>query len=387
MYDLLIKGGRVIDPAQDTDAVMDVAVNGDKIAAVSRDIPAAEGSKVIDAKGKVVTPGLIDLHCHVYDGVCQNGAPVDAAGVRQGVTTVVDAGSAGQAIFPAFPKFVIPKARTTVYCFLHISSTGQALQTELKGPWEVDPAATAAMVKAYPGLIRGIKIRLVGEYVAKEGLNLFKTAKKVAKDNGLPVMVHIGDTENFAPASLTREFLPLMEKGDILSHGFTARQGSTLQGDGVFVPEFKDALARGMIFDIAHGRFNFSYDVYRRGIAAGIMPDTISSDLTSRSMTATVWGLPVTMSKFLGLGLSLNRVIAMTTVNPAKAIGIAGEKGSLRPGMDADISILELVPGKWQLPDAEKQVLVANELIMPRLTVKAGKVVLPKLVALPGQAE
>lgn len=383
MHDLLIKGGRVVDPANNIDAPMDVAVDGDKIASVAKNIPATEGKKVIDAKGKIVTPGLIDMHAHVCDSVVKNGAPVDIAGVRQGVTTIVDAGSAGQVNFPAFPKFIIPKARTTVYCFLHISSTGLALQPELKGPWEVDPAETAAVVKAYPGLIKGIKIRLVGAYVGTNGLELFKTAKKVAKDCGLPIMVHIGDTECKVPASLTREFLPLMEKGDILSHGFTAKQGSTMRADGTFIPEFKAALERGMIFDIAHGRYNLSYEVARRGLAQGIMPDTISSDLTLQSLAFKVYGLFVTMSKFLGLGLSLNQVVAMTTINPAKVMGIAGRKGSLSRGKDADISILELVPGKWQLIDAENEVMTAKELIMPRLTVKAGKVVLPKLVALP----
>lgn len=383
MHDILIKSGRVIDPANNIDAPMDVAIDGGKIVSVAKNIPAAEGNKVIDARGKIVTPGLIDIHAHVCDSVVKNGAPVDVAGVRQGVTTIVDAGSAGQVNFPAFPKFIIPKARTTVYCFLHIGSTGLALQPELKGPWEVDPAETEATVRAYPDLIKGIKIRLVGAYVGTNGLELFKTAKKVAKNCGLPIMVHIGDTERKVPASLTREFLPLMEKGDILSHGFTAKQGSTMLEDGRFIPEFKAAIERGMIFDIAHGRFNCSYDVARRGMAQGIIPDTISSDLTLQSLKFKVFGLTVTMSKFLDLGLSLKQVVTMTTINPAKALGIASEKGSLTPGKDADVSILELLPGKWQLIDAENEVLTAKELISPYLTVKAGKVVLPKISARP----
>lgn len=383
MYDLLVKGGRVIDPANKLDALMDVAINGRKIAAVAKNIPEKDGKKVLDARGKIVTPGLIDMHTHVYDGGVKSGAPIDAAGVRQGVTTVVDAGSAGQAIFPAFPKFVIPKARTTVYCFLHICSTGLALQPEPGWAGQIDPAATTAMVKAYPGLIKGIKIRLVGDYLAREGLATFKIAKKVATDCGLPIMVHIGDTDCKVPASLTREFLPLMEKGDILSHGFTAKQGSTMLEGGKFIPEFKAAIDRGMIFDIAHGRYNFSYVVARSGLAQGIIPDTISSDITAPSLSFKVFGLPVTMSKFLALGLSLNQVIAMTTINPAKILGIAGEKGSLSPGKDADVSILELVPGKWQLIDAENEVMTAKELLSPYLTVKAGKVVLPKIFARP----
>jgi dihydroorotase len=386
MYDLLVKGGRVIDPANKRDGLMDVAVNGRNIAAVAKNIPEKDARKVLDARGKIVTPGLIDMHCHVYDGGVKNGAPIDTAGVRQGVTTVVDAGSAGQAIFPAFPKFVIPRARTSVYCFLHICSTGQAIQPEPGWAGQIDPSATTAMVKAYPGLIKGIKIRLVGDYLAKEGLATFKIAKKVAKDCGLPIMVHIGDTDCKVPASLTREFLPLMEKGDILSHGFTAKQGSTMLEGGKFVPEFKAAIDRGMIFDIAHGRFNCSYAVARNGLAQGIIPDTISSDITLQSLAFKVFGLTVTISKFLTIGLTLNQVITMTTINPAKALGIDGEKGSFAPGKDADISILEFIPGKWQLIDAENEVLTAKELVTPFLTVIAGKVVLPKIFARPENA-
>ena len=386
MYDLLIKGGRVIDPANGTDTPMDVAVSGAKIAAVAKNIAEKEANKVVDATGKIVTPGLIDLHAHVCDGIVKNGAPIDMAGVRQGVTTIADAGSTGYAIFPAMPKFVIPKARTTVYCFLHICSTGQAIQPEPRMQSDIDPAATTAMVKAYPGLIKGIKIRMVGDYLATEGVATFKIAKKVAKDCGLPLMVHIGDNDAKVPASMTRQVLPLMEKGDILSHGFTAKQGSAMVEGGKFIPEFKAAIGRGVIFDIAHGRYNCSFEVARRGMAQGIVPFTISSDLTLQSMAFKVFGLSVTMSKFLGLGLSLKQVIQMTTINPAKVLGIDKEKGSLSAGKDADISILEMLPGKWQLIDAENEAMTGKELISPYLTVKAGKVVLPKIFARPENA-
>ncbi|MFH1639297.1 MAG: amidohydrolase/deacetylase family metallohydrolase [Chloroflexota bacterium] len=387
MYDILIKDGRVIDPAQGIDAVMDIAINQDRIALVSRNIPAGDGRKFIDAQGMIVAPGLIDMHCHVFDSVARNGVAVDTAGVRQGVTTVVDAGSAGQAVFAAFPKYIIPTARTSVFCFLHLGSLGLCLQPELREEAEIDTAAAGQVISSYPELIRGIKLRLVGDLVARNGLEIFKTAKKLAADFHLPVMVHIGDTACQVPASLTREFLPLMEKGDILSHVFTARQGSTMCPDGTFIPELGAALARGVIFDIAHGRYNMSYDVARKGIAQGIIPHVISSDLTSFSVPGPVYGLTATMSKLLALGLSLNQVITMTTINPARAINIADRKGSLKPGTDADVSILKMVPGKWRLPDAEKKILTATQLIMPEVTVKAGKVIQPKMAALPEQAD
>ncbi len=383
MYDLIIKGGRVIDPAQNLDAKLDIGVNGDKITALIKDIPAKESSKVIDASGSIVTPGLIDLHCHVDDGVIRNGAEVDIAGVRQGVTTVVDAGSAGEANFPALPKYVIAKARTSVFCFLHISSLGQSLQPEPSEMREINPEATASVIKAYPELIKGVKLRLVGSLIAQKGLEIFKTAKNVAKYLKLPIMVHIGDALNLVPPALTRKVLPLMEKGDILSHVFTAKQGSAMLPDGTFIPELKEAMERGVIFDIAHGRNNFSYEVARQAMAQGIMPTTISSDVTSLSLTGPVYGLTVTMSKFLALGLDLKQVITMTTINPARGINEADKIGSLKPDMTADVSILELQSGKWKLIDAEKQVLETTELLVPKLTIKAGRVALPRLVALP----
>lgn len=385
MFDLVIKGGRVIDPAQGIDAVMDVAINSDKIAAVSRDVPSKDARKVINAAGKIVTPGLIDMHCHVYDSVVKIGTEPDTAGVRQGVTTVVDAGTAGEAIFNAFPKYIIPKARTSVFCFLHISSLGLSIHPELREPGEINLEATKSSVESHQGLIKGIKIRLVGPLMARNGLEVFKTTKKVAKDLNLPIMVHIGDIERQVPAFLTGEILPIMEKGDILSHIYTGRQGSAMLPDGNFIPELRAALERGVVFDVASGRNNMTYEVARRGLAQGILPYVISSDLTCATVSGPVYGLTAMMSRFLTLGLTLNQVVTMTTINPARAINVADRKGSLKPGTDADVSILEVVSGRWDLQDAKKQILTINQLIIPRLTIKAGKTVLPKMVAIPKQ--
>ena len=382
MYDVLIKGGRLIDPAQHIDALMDIAVNGDKIALVSPDIAARDGKKIIDATGRIITPGLIDMHCHVFDALSKY-ADVDIAGVRQGVTTVVDGGSSGQALFSAFPKYIIPRARTTVYCFLHISSMGIVIAPEIKSLDNIDVAATSSVIKSYPDIIKGVKLRMVGAFVARNGVEIFQTAKKIAKEFGLPIMVHIGDKECQATTSLTQAFLPLMERGDILTHVFTARQGSAMLPDGTFIPELRAAMERGVVLDIAHGGSNMSFAVARRGLSQGILPTVISSDLSSGTLHGPAYGLTVTMSKMLSLGLSLNQVITMTTINPAKAINIADRKGSLKPGMDADVSILEVAFGKRKLVDGENETLLATELIMPRMALKAGKTVLPRLMALP----
>ena len=383
MYDLIIKGGRVIDPVQKIDQRADVAVSGSKIAALSADIPASEGKREVDATDRVVSPGLIDLHCHVYRHVVRNGVDPDEAGVKQGVTTVVDAGSAGEAIFDGFPVYVISANRTTVYCFLNLASQGQTLGPELMDRREVNTEAMASVIEFHPNLIKGVKVRLTGGLAATTGSEIVATAKDIAGRFSIPIMVHIGDRENQIAPDLTKEILPLMESGDILSHFYTAQRGSILLPDGKVMPEARDAMERGVIMDVANGRNNFSSDVARRALDQGIRPFTISSDLTAQSLTGPVYGLTVSMSRFLALGLELEQVIEMTTINPARAIGIEDQKGSLAPGSDADISILETVSGLWELGDVSQNTMKVRKLIEPRMVVKAGEVIPSEPVARP----
>jgi dihydroorotase len=383
MYDLLIKGGLVIDPAQQLAGVMDVAIAGDKIAAVKENISEAAASEVVAAQGKVVTPGLIDLHTHVYQHVINMSVDPDDAGVRQAVTTVVDAGSAGQAIFNGFKKFVIPKTLTRIFCFLHLGSQGLSLIPELRDWNEIDTDAAAAAVEQNLDVIKGIKLRLVGNTVAAAGVKVVAAAKTVVKRFGLPVMVHIGDDEAKVPANLTREFLPLLEAGDILTHVYTAKHGGILDKNNQVIPEAIAARDRGVVFDVANATTNFSYRVAREAISQGILPTTLSTDLTVNSLTARVYGLTVTMSKFLALGLSLNQVVAMTTANPARALGESTSLGSLKPGMAADISIFQLAEDEWDLENNDGDTLRSNRLIFPRAAVRIGKLVQAAPVAHP----
>lgn len=383
MYDLLIKNGRVIDPAQSLDDELDVAISDGKIATVVRDIPITEGREIVDAKGKIVTPGLIDVHCHVYDSVVKNGAEPDAAGVKQGVTTVVDCGSAGQAIFGGFPKYVIPEARTTIYCFLHLGSQGLTVTPELRDWDEIDLDAVTATIDAHRDIIKGVKLRLVGNIVASAGIKVVKMAKEVAKNFGLPIMIHIGDAKKQVSPTLTQEFLPLMENGDILSHVYTPLLGSILRSDGTVMPELREAMERGVVMDVAHGRFNFSFEVARKSMAQGILPTTISTDVTLPSITGPVYGMTVTMSKFMALGLDLPTIIEMSTVNPARTIRVENMIGSLKAGMEADVSILDLLSGKWVLEDAQKETVETTELLAPIMTVKSGQIIPAQPLAQP----
>jgi dihydroorotase len=380
MYDLLIKGGRVIDPAQNIDGLMDVAVSGGKIAGIMPTIPPQGVGNTIDATGKIVTPGLIDLHTHVYDGFLNNGANPDVVGVNQGVTTVVDGGSAGYALFGGFPRYVIPAARTTVYCFLHIGSFGLAVMPELCTADEINTDATEAVIANYPELIRGVKLRIVGKLIASEGIAVVRTAQKTAKKFHLPLMIHIGDRNRWISPSLTRELLPLLEEGDILSHFCTGQSGSLLGEDGRVVPELAEASKRGVVLDVANGINNFSYSTARKMMEQGFLPTTLSTDVTRTSVTGPAYGLTVTMSKFLELGLSIEEMVAMTTINPARAVRIDDRKGSLKPGLDADISILEINPGRWPLPDSHEDIINITRLIRPFMTVKAGATIPPVCV-------
>ena len=383
MYDLLIKGGRVIDPAQNIDDKLDVAISGDKIAKVAKDISLQESQRVVNARDKIVTSGLIDIHCHVYDSIFKLGVKPDDAGIKQGVTTVVDGGSAGQATFGGFPKYVIPASRTTVFCFLHLGSLGLSIMPELRDWEEIDLDATATTIESNRDVIKGIKLRLVGNIVASAGVKVVKMAKKAAKQFGLPIMVHIGDTDKQVSPTLTQEFLPLMESGDILSHVFTAKLGKILRPDSTVMPELREAMHRGVILDIANGRFNLSFEVARKSMAQSVLPTTLSTDLTIPSLTGPVYGLTVTMSKFMALGLSLKQVIEMTTINPARALSVENKIGSLKPGMDADVSILELLSGTWKLEDSEQQIIETTRLIAPSMTIKSGQLIPAQPVAQP----
>jgi len=211
-------------------------------------------------------------------------------------------------------------------------------------------------------------------------------AKKIARQFGLPVMIHIGDTDNQVPATLTPECLSVMEAGDILCHFYSGNQGNVIRPDGTVLPELKAAMERGVILDTSNGRNNFSFAVARKCLSEGILPTTISTDLNHRCLKDRTFSLPVTMSKFMALGLDLKQVVTMSTINPARAIHEEGKIGSLKPGMAADVSILELQSGAWTLIDTPGETIKTDKLLMPITAIKNGKVIPAEPVALPPAA-
>jgi dihydroorotase len=378
MYDLLLKGGNVIDPSQDLLGALDVAVEDGKIARVAANIPVAEARRVVDVPGKTVTPGLIDLHTHVFDGVAANGVHPDIAGVHAGVTTVVDAGSSGCATFGAFPRHILPKCETEVIPLLHICQTGLATNPDIIAESSIDLESTLRVAREHRGLIKGIKARMVSPALEIFGMEMPRLAKRAARESGVPLMVHIGDTTKRYDPNVIRELLPLLEPGDIVTHLFTANPGGVLDTNGKLVPEAKELAARGVWLDTAHGRMNFGFNVGRRVLDQGLTPHCISTDLTIPGRANTVHSMVEIMARFLGMGFTLEQVIAMSTVNPARAIGEANRLGSLAVGRQADISVLEVRDGRWVVYDTLRDSMKIDKTVVPVLTVKRGRVFEPE---------
>ena len=378
MYDLLLKGGNVIDPSQDLRGALDVAVEDGKIARVAANIAVTEARRVVDIRGKTVTPGLIDLHTHVFDGVAANGVHPDIAGVHAGVTTVVDAGSSGCATFSAFPRHILPRCETEVIPLLHICQTGLATNPDIIAESSIDLESTLRVAREHRGLIKGIKARMVSPALEIFGMEMPRLAKRAARESGVPLMVHIGDTTKRYDPNVIRELLPLLEPGDIVTHLFTANPGGVLDTNGKLLPEAKELAARGVWLDTAHGRMNFGFNVGRRVLDQGLTPHCISTDLTIPGRANTVHSMVEIMARFLGMGFTLEQVIAMSTVNPARAISEADRLGSLQTGRQADISVLEVRDGRWVVYDTLRDSMKIDKTVVPVLTVKRGRVFEPE---------
>ena len=377
MKELLLRGGRVYDPARGiSNQSLDLAVSGGRICEVAKGLDPAGFELVIDVSDRIVAPGMIDLHCHVYHGFNSTGVHPDVAGVGSGVTTVVDGGSAGHANFGGFPAYVVPSSRTRIFCMVHIAANGLSRMPELRSLGDIDVGETARTVLDNRPLTQGVKIRAIGPTTETAGVEIVRLAKRAADESGSRLMVHIGELYHDGP-TLTRDLLPLLGPGDILTHAFTPNPGRILDQGGKVISEVFDARDRGVFIDTAFGRFNFSFDVARSALDQGLIPDTIATDMTLPGRAQMVFSMPEMLTRFLALGLSLDQVIEMATANPARALGMGDVLGSLEPGREAGISVLEAVSGNWTVSDVKGQTLRTELAIRPVLTVRAGEVVTP----------
>ena len=398
MYDLVLKGGTVLDSSQNLNEKLDVAITGDRISLLAPTIAATEAAQVLDVEGKLVTPGLIDIHTHVY-AVGRNVNHPDVAGVLGGVTTVADAAGAGPNNFPDFSDFVLAQAQTKVYGFLSIFGD----RRKMTGESALDVAGVVRVAQENPDVIKGVKASMVPMWLKEFGLRHLEAAKTAAREAGIRMMIHIGDNgpKGFVltPPELTRKAFSMMEAGDIITHVFSPLNGTALDGEGRLFPELKEAQERGVIIDAAYGDFNFSWERADSVMAQGLIPYTIASDIEIHPgvglRKAGTRGLLEYTAYFLHMGFSLEDVIRMTTVNAARVLGIEDRAGSLAVGREADISVLDLLEGRWELTDAVHVDAVGNQegrwevegatgvsrigtqALVPVVTIKSGRIIEP----------
>ena len=362
-YDLLIKGGRVIDPSRRFDAMADVAIAKGRIAAVQPSIPASAAGDVVDAAGALVTPGLIDIHTHVRSaempGIC----------LSQGVTSLVDAGSRGADMIDSVVGFA-KRAPNRVRVLINLGRAGIIDEGDLMDLSNADVPLLRAAIMRHRDTVIGIKARLSKTVAGDHDQEALRRAQEVARPLGIPIMIHIGQTFSTVP-----QLLALLKPGDIVTHMYAFPPNPIFDGKGGVLPEVLAARKRGIRFDVGNGRAgHFTWDTMADGVKAGFLPDTTSSDWTDAGRTEHVVDFPNVMSKLLMLGVPLMQVIAMGTSNAAATFPAFKGLGTLRPGAPADVSILELREGSFDFIDNVNTRRTGQQRLFPRATIFEGKV-------------
>ncbi len=371
VYDLVLKGGHVIDPKNNIDQVMDVAIAGGKIARVAKNIPAAEAKKTVEVKGLYVTPGLIDIHAHGYAGTGLKALTGDSSvypdgfTFRTGVTTFVDAGTSGWRNFPDFKQRVIDRAKTRVLAFLNICGVGMAPVGE-NNIDDMDPEIAAKTAKQYPDIIVGFKVA----HFAKPAWNDIDNAEKAGEMTGLPVMIDFGYTNQVR--TLAKLMGEKLRAGDIYTHCYSGHRQEVV--DGKLNPAMRVGRKRGVLFDVGHGGGSFYWNIAVPAFNEKFYPDTISTDLHTGSMNSGMKDLTNVMSKILNLGIPLPEVIRMTTRNAATSIHHP-ELGNLDTGSVADVTVLGIERGKFGFLDAAGARMSGDRRLRAEITIRAGKVV------------
>jgi dihydroorotase len=375
-HDLVVAGGHVLCPGTGVDVVTDVAIDGGRIAALGTGLA---GRERIDATGLLVTPGLIDLHVHVYDGVSHYGIDADTYLLRRGTTTGVDVGSAGAQTFPGLRRMVIDRAQTRIYAYLHIAVEGMIsrLVGELEDIRWASVEQCVEVAEANRDVIAGVKLRAGWQMVGPDPRPAVGLALEAAGALSLPLMVHVIDMGMPLPELLAR-----LRPGDVVTHCFHNNEGGLLNEAGEVWPEAFAARERGILFDVGHGVGSFTWSVARAALAQGFPPDTISSDIHTHNHAGPVHDLPRTLSKLLHLGMPLRDVVAAATARVGEHLAHVAPAGlgTLAPGAPADLSLLERQRGSFALVDGEHRVSGnvtehAAERLVARTVVRAGAIV------------
>jgi len=369
----ILKGGRLIDPASGRDGFFDIRVYNGIVDKIEPNI-VAEGAIVIDVKDHIVTPGLIDVHLHLMKGLGAFGVDPDIFGVGSGVTTVVDAGSAGHSLLTVFHNYVTQNARTRVLNYINLSTLGGVAGPGfgiLADPRLIDEEKIEQAVDAHRDIVVGIKIMATGGALVGQGLKPLVRARKLGDQLKLPLLVHIGESwsKNAEPVHVG-EVLRYLRPGDIVTHMFTVHPGGLLDGNGRLWPQVREAKASGVLMDVGHGLHNLNFDVARKVLDQGLHPDGVSTDGHRGNRSGPVYDLPTTMAKLMALGFSLTQVVEMATANAARLLGRNGQLGTLRIGALADLSVLRVREHEWQAVDSQKGTIPAHQAIVPVYAVR-----------------
>ncbi|MCX6019205.1 MAG: amidohydrolase/deacetylase family metallohydrolase [Chloroflexi bacterium] len=368
-FDLLIQGGHVIDPATGRNGRFDVAIRRDRIAAVEPHIPAESAAHVINAAGQYVTPGLVDLHTHVYYGSTFWGIQPDPVAARSGVTTWLDVGSAGAYNLIGMRDHIVRPSHARIYALLNISSIGLTGPTyELANIAYSDVDVCVKLANLNRDFVLGVKVRIDNNTVGANGIEPLRRARVAADRLRLPLMVHVG----IGPPAIS-EVLPFVRPGDILTHCFTGHSMKLIDDNGRLLESAARAWDSGVIMDIGHGAGSFSFLTAEAMLAAGRKPDVISSDIHQLSVNGPLFDMPTCLSKFMALGMSLEDVIYAATVAPAQAMGLGDEIGTLLPGAFADVALFTLAEGRFSLYDVFMNERVGKHLLRNTLTIARGR--------------
>ncbi len=401
--DLRINGGKLLNTDTSKLEVGDVAIKGNQIIAIVQSPSRSEGDagakrqqgvpenyvadRVIDATGLVVTPGIIDIHTHVAGGLRRSSPYVedmmqdaDTAGVNSGVTTVVDAGSCGITNIGGLVNHVIPNSKTRVLALLNVGSLGVNRVPEVTSALDIEHDAAVETIQSRKDVIIGVKARMVSPGIAELGIDLPKAAKFIADEAGVRLMVHVGDTTGQSDQALNAapEILgEILTENDIVTHSFSGARGGLIGRNQSLLREALDARARGVKFDIGVGGKNFSFDAAKRVLDGGLMPDTISSDVTLQSRyVGTSFSQMDCIGKVISLGISLEEALVMSTRNPAAILGPQTEQmlGCMAPGTHADLTILRIHEGEWEFIDGDGNINFGPYALEPVSCIRAGQV-------------
>jgi len=409
-FDLLLRGGRVLDPAQGLDAVLDVAIADGRVAAVEASLPATAARRTLNVRNRLVIPGMIDTHAHVYEHVTGSfGLNPDLVGVRAGVTTVVDQGGAGPLTLLGFRKFIVEPAKTRVLAFVSNYLVGGLVghrYTALYGPHGIDVRETVKAIEGHRDLVKGIKAHgEVGGY-SRWGVETLRLAKDASRRAKVPVYVHLGrlwaeaNGTRIDPDAVVPEVVPLLDPGDVLAHPFTKNAGAFGSRGGTVHPLIFEAVRRGVRIDVGRGG-HMSFAAVRAVLDAGLRPFTVGGDVHGYTIArledgswdqgyfderrqgeeglrpiggSRVYSLAQVLNELLALGLPLTEVVSMVTANAATLLGLDGEIGTLAPGAAGDVSVLAMDHGEWTLSDSLGVELRATVRLRPELAVRGGTI-------------